>query len=395
MLPELQKDFVERVFTQKKYDDLLLRLNERIGMEIEFRVCEMPIFVSPDFRKELERAAVNLIRQTATDDFKAKTEASLEDQYRVRSETHHTMFGVVDFAVTKNEAGDFEPKLIELQGFPSLFGYQFVLGQMLCEHWGYESLGYTFSHCGDGEYVSIMKRALLGGHSPEECCLLEFDPDQQKTRPDFLATEKLFGISPTDIRHVEVVGDQLFHRRNGERTQIKRIYNRAIVDELTAEGVEIPFEWNQPLDVEWAGHPNWYFRVSKYALPHLQDRTVPRSHYLDQLDDIPKDLSQFVLKPLFSFAGKGVIINPTEADITAIPRADRSKYLLMEKVQYCKCIHTPHGMNKAEIRVMVVWLDEWDEPRPMISLTRTGRAELMGARQNVLPWTGATGCLFG
>jgi len=159
--------------------------------------------------------------------------------------------------------------------------------------------------------------------------------------------------------------------------------------------VQIPFNWTDDLDVEWAGHPNWYFRISKYSLPFLKHKSVPKSIFLNTLDGVPDNLSQYVLKPLFSFAGKGVIINPTAEDIEAIPDEMRSNFVLQERITYAESIYTPLGMNKVELRIMMLWPEEWDAPVPVMSLARTGRGPLMGARYNSIDWTGANGCLFG
>ncbi len=99
----------------------------------------------------------------------------------------------------------------------------------------------------------------------------------------------------------------------------ERIYNRAIVDELERKQVKLAFDWRDDLDVEWAGHPNWYFRISKFSIPYLQHASVPKTWFLDRLKEIPADLENYALKPLYSFAGLGVIIAPKKEDIAAIP----------------------------------------------------------------------------
>src|SRR6185369_10778795 len=143
--------------------------------------------------------------------------------------------------------------------------------------------------------------AVLGGHAPDEVVLLEIDPAHQKTLPDFLLTEKLLGIRTVCITQVEKRGRKLYH--NGRA--IERIYNRVIVDELVRRGIETPFDYRDELDVEWAGHPNWYFRISKFSIPFLKHPSVPRTCFLS--DGVPDDLQNWVLKPLYSFAGLGVV----------------------------------------------------------------------------------------
>ncbi|MBL7998572.1 MAG: hypothetical protein JNL32_08055, partial [Candidatus Kapabacteria bacterium] len=216
----------------------------------------------------------------------------------------------------------------------------------------------------------------------------------QKTLPDFIATERLTGVAPTDIRSIVKNGTQLYHERGGALVPLKRIYNRAIVDELEDNNVQLPFGWNDALDVEWAGHPNWYFRISKYALPYLRHNSVPSTQFISELQSLPTNLDDYVLKPLYAFAGKGVNVAPTAEDIEAIPDEQQSGWVLMEKIRYAECLYTPLGMNKLEIRCMLIWLPDAQRPVPTVSLVRSGRGAMMGARFNSIDWTGATCCLF-
>jgi hypothetical protein len=244
-------------------------------------------------------------------------------------------------------------------------------------------------------YTALLRSALIGNHDPDETCLLEFKPDEQKTRPDFKVIEQLTGMKTSDIQSIKKEGNVLFHKRNGKWVRIRRIFNRAIADELDDNSVKLPFNWNDDIDVEWAGHPNWYFKMSKYVLPYLSHDSIPRSFVLSELKQIPDSLEPFVLKPLFSFAGKGVIISPSHSDIEAIAFEHRSNYLLQEKIRYAECIDTPHGSNKVEIRIMLIWPEDQIDPQPVMSLARTGRGPMMGVRYNNIPWTGSSGCLFG
>jgi hypothetical protein len=167
---------------------------------------------------------------------------------------------------------------------------------------------------------------------------------------------------------------------------VERIYNRAIVDELVRKQVRLPFDYRDELDVEWAGHPNWYFRISKFSIPFLNHVSVPKTFFLDQVRELPPDLDRWVLKPLFSFAGLGVIVGPTRADIDAVQ--DRSNYILQERVDFAPVIDTPHGPTKAEIRMMYVW-DR--EIVPMTTIIRMGRGKQMGVDHNRnMEWVGAS-----
>ncbi len=395
MLPRAQEYYARQQFSDEKYRRFLSQLHESIGMPIEFRVSEMPVFVSNEFRRSLELAAVDILRQCVSPEYRRQSEATLEERYTVPNEADHPLFAVVDFAVAESDEG-LQPKLIELQGFPSLFGYQYYFAKTSKEVFGLDpSYAITLGGIGESEYIDLVRTSILGTHDPEEVALLEYQPEHQKTRPDFLALRTLIGIEETDICSVKKEGNRLYHQRKGRWVPIKRIFNRAIIDELDDQGAVLPFHWRDDLDVEWAGHPNWYFRISKFALPYLRGSAVPDTHFVSDLENIPDDLHRYVLKPLYSFAGKGVNVAPTSADIAAIPPEQASQWVLMEKVQYAEYIYTPEGMNKAEIRVLLIWPEDSDTPMPVMSLIRTGRGPMMGVRYNSVPWSGSSGGLFG
>ena len=168
----------------------------------------------------------------------------------------------------------------------------------------------------------FLQDAIVAGHDPANVVLMEVHPEEQKTRPDFLLTEKLLGIRTVCITKIRKQGRRLFYEEGGKQVPIERIYNRTIVDELERKGVALPFDFRDDLDVEWAGHPNWYFRISKYSIPFLKHPSVPRTWFLDQLAEVPADLENFVLKPLYSFAGLGVMIAPSRDHIAAIPAGE-------------------------------------------------------------------------
>lgn len=287
------------------------------------------------------------------------------------------------------------PRLIELQGFPSLLGYQYLYASRMRDAYELDGMTPFFSSLTDERYRDILRTSIFGSHEPSACALVEWDPAHQKTRPDFVEMERLIGLQTVDIRHITPRGREVWVE-DGVRQpfRLRRIFNRAIIDELQDVGANLQFKWTDDLDVEWAGHPNWYFRISKYSMPFLSHETVPSTRFLNTITTMPDDLQRFVLKPLYSFAGKGVIVSPSAADIDTIPEDQRHLWILQEKVTYAECIATPFGKNKVEIRVMLIWPDRNHLPLPVMSLARTGRGSLMGARYNTDPWTGSTGCLF-
>jgi hypothetical protein len=390
MRPDRQRAFIDRV-SDASYAAVRAELDAWLGTHIAYRVCEMPIFVSDAFRRDLEASAVEILQQCVRPDVLRHTDATLDPAYTVPNESPRPLFAVVDFAVTGDDIQGYQPRLIELQGFPSLFGYQYLYASTMRRHYALHDTTPFFGGLDEAAYVRLMQRVLLADHDPMHCALLEVDPGHQKTRPDFIATEKLFGLRTVDIRRVQRVGRRLVDEHG---TELKRVYNRAIIDELTDLGTTLQFNWTDDLDIEWAGHPNWYFRISKFIMPYLDHAAVPVTRFLDRITELPSDLDSYVLKPLYSFAGKGVNVHPTAADVDAIPHEQRSNWVLQQKVRYADCVATPHGTNRVEIRVMCVWPDGADAPMPVMSLARTGRGDLMGARYNTQPWTGSSGCLF-
>jgi hypothetical protein len=303
------------------------------------------------------------------------------------------MFIQVDFGLVRDSAGNLQPKLVELQAFPSLYGYQTVLAQSFIDAYGLDSnLRYLLSGLDMNSYTALLRRAIVGDHDPENVILMEIDPLHQKTLPDFVVTEKMLGIKPVCITSIKKEGRKLFYEDAGKRIPIHRIYNRAIVDELERKGVNLAFDFRDDLDVEWAGHPNWYFRISKYSIPYLKHPSVPNTWFLDQLPAIPDDLENYALKPLYSFAGLGVVIAPKKEDIAAVPPEKRSQYILQERLYFEPVIATPFGGTKAEIRVMYVWQDELV---PVMTIIRTGRGLQMGVDFNKnMEWVGASAGLY-
>jgi hypothetical protein len=281
-----------------------------------------------------------------------------------------------------------QPKLVELQGFPSLYAYQAMLSQACGEVFGLDpNLPYLLAGLDWEGYKKLLRRAILGEHDPANVILMEIDPLHQKTLPDFLLTEKLLGVKTVAITDVKKVGKFLFYENNGKRIPILRIYNRAIVDEMVRKGVKTAFHLTDEVEVEWAGHPNWYFRMSKFSLPYLRHQSVPKTWFLDRVERMPTDLENYVVKPLFSFAGLGVIINLRPQDLAAIPKDQRSQYILQERMHFEPVVETPFGGAKAEVRVMYIWLDEL---QPVMTIIRMGRGLMMGVDHNRnMEWVGS------
>jgi hypothetical protein len=382
-------------FTPEKYARLRRELTARCGMEVPFAISETPCFYPAALVERMGEDGMTLIRQLVdSPDYRSRSEASIPAQFRVPNEPAHPMFVQVDFGLVRDAAGELQPKLVELQAFPSLYAYQLVLGQAYIDVFGLDpKLRYFLSGLDSASYKRLLHEAIVAGHDPANVVLMEIHPEEQKTLPDFLMTEKMLGIRTVCITRIRKEGSRLFYEAGGKHVPIKRIYNRTIVDELERKGVTLPFDFRDDLDVEWAGHPNWYFRISKYSIPYLKHASVPRTWFLDQLKEVPTDLENFVLKPLYSFAGLGVVIAPTRADIDAIPAAKRGEYILQERLDFTPLVETPYGLTKVELRIMYIWLDELV---PVLTIVRMGRGLMMGVDHNKnMQWVGSSAALVG
>jgi hypothetical protein len=396
MIPSLRRQFNQQ-FTPEKYQQFVKHIDQVCGTHVQFRLSETPCFFPKELIDRMARDGEALIRQLVDSrGYRKKSDEAVPPEFQVPNEAPHPMFVQVDFGLVRDSAGELNPKLVELQAFPSLYAYQVPLAQAYIDVYGLNpasgQLKYFLSGLETDSYRELLRRAIVGSHDPENVILMEIDPLHQKTLPDFLLTEKMLGVRAVDIAAIKKEGSHLYYERGGKRVPIKRIYNRAIVDELERKNVKLAFDWRDDLAVEWAGHPNWYFRISKFSIPHLRHQSVPKTWFLDQLRDIPPDLENYALKPLYSFAGLGVIIAPKEEDIISIPAEKRPYYILQERLSFEPVIETPFGGTKAEVRVMYIWLDEL---KPVLTIIRMGRGLMMGVDHNKnMEWVGASAGLF-
>jgi hypothetical protein len=389
MIPEFRLRF-NAEFTPAKYRRLLDGLDRACGTRVKFRVSETPCFFPKPLLDRMAAYGQELVAQLLADPaYMPASNESIPPEFNVPNQDAHPLFVCVDFGLVKGAAGQLEPKLVELQGFPSLYALQPVLAEQYMMAYGLDS-SLRSALCGldEGGYAGLLRRAILGSHDPENVVLMEIYPQEQKTLPDFLLTERLCGIRTVCITGIKKEGNRLFYEREGRRVPVRRIYNRAIVDELVRRKVRLNFDFRDDLDVEWAGHPNWYFRLSKYSTPYLCHACVPRTWFLDRLERVPGDLESFLLKPLYSFAGLGIKVAPSPADMESIPAAKRHEYILQERMHFEPIIATPHGATKAEVRVMYVWLEKM---LPVQTIIRTGRGLMMGVDHNKdMEWVGAS-----
>ncbi|WP_121811452.1 hypothetical protein [Mucilaginibacter kameinonensis] len=391
MNPSARKTFNE-TFSDEKYSQFLNRLNEGLREPVPFRVAETPVFLTADFRDKLIAAGDGIIDTILRPDFKEITERAIPDFWRVANEGDHPHFIALDFGICKDEQGNIVPKLIELQGFPSLYGFQVLLGDTYREVYdipGDETI--FFGGLGKEDYLNLLKKTIIGPYEPDEVVLMDVNAPEQKTAVDFYLTQKYIGTPVVSLSDLIQDGKKLYYLAGDERKQIKRIYNRLIFDEIAGDPDVFTkvADIRQPLEVEWITHPNWFYRISKFTMPFLNGDYVPQTQFLHQLQQIPADLENYVLKPLFSFAGQGVIIDISKDDIAAI--SDPENWILQQKVNYEPVVQSPEGGVKAEIRLLYLWPNGDEKPTLAVNLARLSRGKMIGVRYNKdYNWVGGT-----
>ena len=384
MIPSHRRRF-NQAFSDAKYARFLALLEERCGEPTPFRHSETPCFLPGSLIDTMARYGREMVEQLlANPQYERESRAAIPPEYKVPAEDAVPLFVQADFGLD----AELRPQLVEIQGFPTLYAYQPLLAEAY--RGAYEIDAHLLALPGGldaREYHELLRAAIVGKQDPENVVLLEIDPARQKTRHDFLLTEQQYGVRAVDISSVVKQGNRLYYDRYGTLTPIQRIYNRAIVDELVRKQVPMAFDFRDDLDVEWAGHPNWFFRLSKFSLPYLDHAAVPRTRFLNAAGDIGRH-EDYVLKPLYSFAGAGVIVGPTAEHLAAVPEEQRGQYILQERVDFRPVVDTPFGATKMEIRIMYIWLDRM---RAVNTIIRMGRGAQMGVDHNKgFQWVGAS-----
>jgi hypothetical protein len=396
MIPAIRQQF-NADFTNKKYEAFLKELYAAHEGAIEFRVAETAVFVPKDFTNKIIDACESIVDIIIDPTFKELTKNAIPKGLEVPGENEHSHFIAFDFGICINDKGEYEPQLIEMQGFPSLFAYEILVDDVFRNHFevpaGFSA--YLGGHTKE-TYIQHLKEIILGTHRPENVILLEIFPHQQKTKIDFYCTQDHVGIKPVCITELIKEGKKLYYLNDGVKTEIKRIYNRVIFDDLFQQPADVQEKGKiffEELDVEWAPHPSWFYRISKYTIPLIRHPYVPETFFLNEVKQLPGDLENYVLKPLFSFAGQGVIIDVTHADIDNVK--DPKNWILQRKVKYADIIVTPDVPAKAEIRIFYFWKDGAGRPVPANNLARLSKGKMIGVRYNKdKEWVGGSLCYF-
>lgn len=387
-----------QAFREEHYQSFLENVNALHPGALEFRISESPVFLSASFKKQVLDACEYMVDVITAPGFGVRSELAIPADQRIPGPEGRCQFIAFDFGICQLPDGTVGPQLIELQGFPTIFGYQSYHDQLVRKHFDIpEETDAFFNGHNRESYLRMLKDILLEGSPPEEVILLEIFPHQQKTKIDFYCTEQLTGVRPVCITEILVEGNQLFYMRDAQKQKISRIYNRVIFDELQQQPQEIQhkaaFLFQKNLEVSWVPHPNWFYRISKHTMPSLYHPNIPETLFLHELKALPSDLENYVLKPLFSFAGQGVIIDLTKEDIEAIKSPEN--FILQRKVPYASVIETPDGPAKGEIRIFYFWPRGASRPQAVFNLARMSKGKMIGVRYNAdKSWVGGSIAYF-
>ncbi len=394
MIPKYREQF-NNLFSVEKYEEFKDDIAADFNYLPTFRMSETPFFIPTKLKDHLIEGCNQVIDLIKSADFKRNTEKALELNTKVPNENEHTTFLAIDFGICE-ENGEVLPKMIEVQGFPSLYNYQMNLYHKFRKFYPFLSeLTPFISGIDESEYLKILYDAICNGFDKKNVVLLEIEPEKQNTKIDFYYCRRDLGIPIVCVTDVIKKGRKLYYKdSNANEIEIKRIYNRVIFDELDLRpDLKMDFSFADDLDVEWAGHPNWFFRISKYILPMLKGKYFIETQLLSEIDVIPEDLENYVLKPLFSFSGTGVVFHVTKKDIEDVVQKDL--YILQKKVHYLPVVQSPDGKVKAEVRVLCIWNKGEDRPKMLCNLVRLSRGEMIGVKFNQdKDWVGGTLGLF-
>jgi hypothetical protein len=396
MIPRIREEF-NATFKQSYYDKLLEHIIDTYKEPSAFRISETPVFISKEVKAEVQEACNAIIAQLWQIDFPEIRRKFIPATLQSPVPMGNPHFLAIDFGLCEDGKGGIVPQLIELQAFPTLFFYQPFLGEAFMEHYPNmpkEGFEYYLNGLDKKSYKEKVRKVILGNEKPENVILLELFPEKQKTRIDFWSTKEALGIEIVCMTKVLKEGKKLFYMKDGTKTPIHRIYNRVIYDELVRiKDLKINFNLNDDLDVEWVTHPDWFFMISKCIMPLLEHKNIPKSYYVK---DFPSDLElgNYVLKPLFSFAGQGVNLHPDQKTIDAI--SDKHNYILQRKVHYAPLIKTNTAKNsKVELRMLYVWSEEENKLTPVINLTRMSKGEMINVSHQVdETWIGSSISFF-
>lgn len=396
MIPTIRQQYNE-AFTQEVYQEYIRSLQDVFPGALDFRVAETPVFVPHAFMEQMLDTCDAILHTVMDPAYLQQSDAAIPPHLKVPGPEGVPQFIAFDFGVCTAANGALEPRLIELQAFPTLFAWHLLMPQIAARHFALpDGFSALIAPMDEATYIGLLRNIIVGDAQPEEVVLLEIMPHQQKTRVDFYATAQLLGISIVCITEIKQMGRALYYKKEGREVRIRRIYNRVIFDELLQQPAAIQEKgkiFQQDLDVTWVPHPNWFYRISKFSLPFIKHPFVPETKFLHHLNAWPQNLEAYVVKPLFSFAGQGVIIDVTTEALNNIK--DPHNWIIQQKVNYAAAIRTPDEPAKAEIRIFYFWEPGAPKPVPVNNLARLSKGKMVGVRYNAdKTWVGGTFCLF-
>ena len=398
-----------QTFNAQDTDGLHLRvvreMEERLHSTYDFRIAESPVFLPLELRDRCAVCAEEIVQILRDPQLIHACERAVPEEFLVPRMDRLPNFVAVDLAIVRDSDGRLAPRVIELQGFASLYAMQVVMADVwrdvMAEVPGLrEPWSPFFSGLDRASYLDLLRSAIVGPHDPENVVLLDLHPEQQKTRPDFNATRQFLGVQTASAEQLVRQGNRLLVPREGKLVPIRRVYHRIVFDELKALGFKLPFDYREDLDVEWVAHPNWYWIWSKYTLPLINHPALPWTRVLADVmangGDLPGEASRYILKPLFSFAGRGVRIDFDHADLEAIPERERGQWLVQEKVSYAPALLMPDGNGvKVEMRMMFIRPYHQEELTLATNLVRLSRGKMHGVDWNKdLTWVGSSVALW-
>lgn len=391
MIKEIRERY-NAEFTETAYNRFFESCQNRFDKRIEFKVCETPVFIPADFKSLLMQAGEEIIDLISSEKFNTFSKKAIPQELNVPGDEDKPVFIALDFGICENASGELIPQLIEMQGFASLYAWQHELGRQYRKHFNIPpDVNHLFQGMDNDAYVALLKKTILGDHAPKHVILLEIEPEKQKTWIDFYLTREMLGIEPVCVSKIMKEGNNIYYELHGEKVQVKRIYNRLIFDELLLrKDLVTNWQLTDETNVEWVCHPNWFFRISKYSLPLIKSKFVPETYFINELKNIPGDLENWVLKPLFSFAGHGVIFNVKKEDIEKV-LPEGENFILQKKVKYKPVIETLDQPAKCELRLMYIWEKNKERPTLVINLVRLSKGEMIGVDYNKnKTWVGGT-----
>ena len=390
MIPALRRQYND-AFTNEAYRAMMDWQAGQYGLTPKFHVAETPVFFPREFRDKVFTACEDVLSVITGPGYAERAAAAIPAGENVPGQTDRPLFLQLDFGVCRAEDGSLIPQLVEAQGFPSLYHYQVLLDRSFRRFFPIpEGFSARFDGSTQEEYLDLLRRTILGSFSPEEVIILEVDPKNQTTRIDLVVAAAELGVAELCISDLELHDGKLYYDNKGARTQVRRIYNRVIFDDLKARpDLKRQFNMVEEAEVQWAGHPNWFFLISKYSLPFMDSPYVPETYFVSELDHYPTNLGEYVLKPLYSFAGMGVNLHPTVADLRALDKPEH--FILQKKVTYAPVVETLDEPARVELRMMYLWPEDADRPILVNNLVRLSKGEMIGVRYNAgKTWVGGT-----